>query len=119
MIYEEILVPSLRRFNPDLILVSAGFDAHRDDPLANLNLSLTGYNWISRELIKLSNEICAGKIVFFLEGGYNLDVLSNGVSNAIKGLLGIDTYDDPLPVQEFQEPDISKLIKELKQIHQL
>ena len=118
MTYEEIVIPALHRFNPDLVLVSAGYDAHRDDPLANLNLNLTGYNWICRKLINLANEICSGKIVFFLEGGYNLDVLSNGVSNAIKALMDIDSYDDPLHEQEFQEPDISKLIKELKQIHQ-
>ena len=66
-IYEEIVFPALRRFNPYLILVSAGFDAHWDDPLANLNLSLTGYNWISRELIKCANEICSDKIIFFLD----------------------------------------------------
>ena len=119
MIYEEIVLPALRRFKPDLVLVSAGYDAHRDDPLANLNVSLTGFNWISRKLINLANEICEGEIVFFLEGGYNLDVLSDGVSNTIKLLLGIDSSDDLLLMQESPEPDISHLIKELKQIHQL
>ena len=119
LIYEEIVIPALRRIKPDLVLVSAGYDAHRDDPLANLNMSLTGFNWISRELINLANEICSGKIVFFLEGGYNLEVLSNGVSNTIKGLLGINSFEDPLLMQEDPEPDISHLINELKQIHQL
>ena len=52
LVYEKVIIPSLERFKPDLILVSAGYDAHWDDPLANLNLSLTGYDWISRELIK-------------------------------------------------------------------
>ncbi len=88
IVYEKIVIPSLERFQPDLILVSAGYDAHWDDPLANLNLSLTGYNWISRELIKSAERICSGKIVFFLEGGYNLQVLSNGVVNTIRGLIG-------------------------------
>lgn len=117
--YEEIILPALRRFNPDLILVSAGYDAHWSDPLANLNLSLTGYNWISRTLIKLADEICSGKIVFFLEGGYNLDVLSGGVINTIKGLIGIETFDDSLGKSHQTEPDIKNLIKELHRIHNL
>ena len=118
-IYEEIVLPALRKFNPDLILVSAGYDAHWDDPLANLNLSLTGYNWISRELIKLANEFCSGKIIFFLEGGYNLDVLRYGVTNAIRGLMGIDSFEDPFGQSKIPEPDNKKLITELRQIHKL
>ena len=93
--YEKIVIPSLERFKPDLILVSAGYDAHWNDPLANLNLSLTGFNWISRELIKAAEKICSGKIVFFLEGGYNLEVLSNGVANTIRGLLEDPSFEDP------------------------
>ena len=118
-VYKEIVLPALRRFNPDLILVSAGYDAHWDDPLANLNLSLAGYNWISRELIKYADEMCSGKIIFFLEGGYNLDVLRYGVTNTIKGLMGIDTFDDPLGPSKINEPDINRLINELHQIHKL
>lgn len=118
-IYEEIVLPALRRFNPDLILVSAGYDAHWDDPLASLNLSLTGYNWISRELIKSANEICSGKIIFFLEGGYDLDVLRYGVTNAIRGLMGIESFEDPFGQSKIPEPDNKKLITELRQIHKL
>jgi acetoin utilization deacetylase AcuC-like enzyme len=118
-VYEKIVVPALHRFNPDLIMVSAGYDAHWDDPLANLNLSLTGYDWIARELIKSAEEICSGKIIFFLEGGYNLDVLRYGVTNTIRGLMGLDTFDDPLGPSKTTEPDINRLIKELHQIHKL
>ncbi len=75
LFYEKIVIPSIERFNPDLILVSAGYDAHWEDPLANLNLSLTGYNWISNKLIDTAKKISNDKIVFFLEGGYNLEVL--------------------------------------------
>ncbi len=119
IIYEEIIIPSLIRFQPDLILVSAGYDAHKDDPLANLNLSLTGFNWISRELIKVADEICAGKIIFFLEGGYNLEVLGNGVSNSVRGLLGIQEFDDPLGNSIIREPDLTDLVRALKRIHSL
>jgi acetoin utilization deacetylase AcuC-like enzyme len=119
LVYEKIVIPSLERFNPDLILISAGYDAHCDDPLANLNLSLTGYNWISRELIKTAEKICSGKIVFFLEGGYNLEVLSNGVANTIRGLLGIEEFEDPLGNSENKEQDIERVVSELIKIHRL
>ncbi|MCW8811773.1 MAG: histone deacetylase [Ignavibacteriaceae bacterium] len=119
IVYEEIMLPALRRFNPDILLISAGFDAHWDDPLANLNLTLTGFNRISRALIKLADEICSGKIIFFLEGGYNLDVLRNGVINTTKGLIGIESFDDTLGQLNILEPNINKLINELHQIHKL
>ena len=64
-------------------------------------------------------EICSGKIIFFLEGGYNLEVLSNGVSNVIRGLMRIKIFDDPFKQPKLNEPDISKLILILKEIHDL
>ena len=102
-----------------MILISAGYDAHWDDPLANLNLSLEGFDWISRKLISIADEICSGKIVFFLEGGYNLEVLKNGVVNSIRALLGNELYDDPIGKSSQQEPGVQKLIDELIKIHNL
>lgn len=119
LVCEKIIFPSLERFKPDLILVSAGYDAHWDDPLANLNLSLSGYNLISKKLIDLAGSICEGKIVFFLEGGYNFDVLKNGVCNTIRALLNDDIFEDPIGPSPFEEPDIGKLIEELIKIHRL
>ena len=119
IVYEKVIIPSLKRFKPDIILVSAGYDAHWDDPLANLNLSLNGFNQISRELIKCAEEICFGKIIFFLEGGYNLDVLGNGVANTLRSLLGIESFEDPLGKTNYQEPDIKKIVNELISIHKL
>jgi acetoin utilization deacetylase AcuC-like enzyme len=119
LVYEKVIILSLERFNPDLILVSAGYDAHWDDPLANLNLSLSGYNWISRELIKSAERVCNGKIIFFLEGGYNLQVLSNGVANTIRGLLGIDFFEDPFGESPNPETEVDKVINELIKIHNL
>lgn len=119
IVYEKVVIPSLKRFKPDLILVSAGYDAHWDDPLANLNLSLNGFNQISIEIIKCAEEICSGKIIFFLEGGYNLDVLGNGVANTVRSLLGIQSFEDPLGRTNYQEPDIKKLVNELISVHKL
>ena len=118
-VYEEIVISALQRFHPDLILVSAGYDAHWDDPLANLNLSLSGFDWITTQLISSSQQLCSGKIIFFLEGGYNLDVLSYGVTNVIRRLLGNDGIEDPIGKSIQTEPDITQLLNELKKIHRL
>jgi len=119
IVYEKIVIPSIKRFNPDLILVSAGYDAHWDDPLASLNLSLTGYNLISKKLIETAKNICSGKIIFFLEGGYNLDVLKFGVANSIRALMGIEEFDDPIGKPREPEEEVKKIIGELMKIHKL
>ena len=73
-------------FKPELIMVSAGFDAHRDDPLAQINLTEDDYAWITGELVKLANKHCGGKIVSTLEGGYDLAALKNSVAAHLKAL---------------------------------
>jgi len=67
--------PALRAFVPDLILISAGFDAHEADPLAQLKLQFDDYDWITHEICDYAEQNCAGRIVSVLEGGYNLDAL--------------------------------------------
>jgi len=118
-IYNELIIPKIVKFKPGLIIVSAGYDAHWNDPLANLSLSLTGYSWITKTLVNLSEKLCNGKIVFTLEGGYNLDVLSSGVANSVKALLSKDGYEDPFGKPPQQEPEISELLVELRKIHNL
>lgn len=95
-LYEEIVWPVARRYQPDLIIISAGFDAHWTDPLAGMRLSLSGYAHITRELVRMAEELCGGKIVFALEGGYDLEVVGNGVANVARILLGDDQIEDPL-----------------------
>jgi acetoin utilization deacetylase AcuC-like enzyme len=104
---------------PGLIIVSAGYDAHWNDPLANLSLSLTGYSWISKTLVDLSEKLCNGKIIFTLEGGYNLEVLSEGVANSVKALLNRDDFEDPFVKPPQGEPEIGELLQEIKKIHNL
>ena len=118
-IYDELIIPKLVKFNPGLIIVSAGYDAHWNDPLANLSLSLTGYSWISKTLVNLSEKLCNGKIVFTLEGGYNLEVLSEGVANSVKALLNREDFEDPFGKPPQREPEISELLLEIKKIHNL
>ncbi|MDX2140335.1 MAG: histone deacetylase [Chloroflexota bacterium] len=120
-IFEQIVAPAARRFKPDLILVSAGFDGHWYDPLAHIRLSLQGYADITRALIQLAGELCGGRIVFVMEGGYNLDALSNGIANIARLLLGDSDIADPigLPDDGDTEPDIAPLLARIKSIHSL
>ena len=81
-------IPELEAFNPELILISAGFDAHRDDPLAQLKWTEQDFAWLTRQLHELSlRTACQGKIVSLLEGGYNLKALALSVEAHVRGLM--------------------------------
>jgi acetoin utilization deacetylase AcuC-like enzyme len=118
-VFERIVWPIAWRFQPELIVVSAGFDAHWADQLGQIKLSLNGYNHLTRELIRMAKTICGGKIVFVLEGGYNLTSLSNGVANVALALLGDVQVLDPLGPATASEPDIQPLIAEIVALHGL
>ncbi len=84
---EDRILPALRAFRPDLILVSAGFDAHARDPLASLRLVEDDYAWITRELCAVAGELCGGRLVATLEGGYDLEALAASVSAHVGELM--------------------------------
>jgi acetoin utilization deacetylase AcuC-like enzyme len=77
--YEALVFPALRKFKPDLILISAGFDAHEADPLAELNWSTADFSWLTERLCKIAEECCEGRLVSTLEGGYDLKALADSV----------------------------------------
>lgn len=85
--YRIKILPALKQFNPDLILLSAGFDAHKDDPLASIQLVEEDYQWLTREIVSIANTCCNGKIISVLEGGYNLYALADSVSTHIAALM--------------------------------
>lgn len=118
-VFDEIVEPLLEQFQPDLILVSAGFDAHWRDPLAQMQLSLTGYAALTQRLIRYAKEICDEKIVFVLEGGYDLDVLGYSILNLVHALLGDGETQDPLGIAPYAETDVSDLLIKVKQLHLL
>jgi acetoin utilization deacetylase AcuC-like enzyme len=118
-VFAELVWPLAERFRPDLILVSAGYDAHWSDPLAQMNLSLSGYAWLEQELVTLATQLCDGRIVFTLEGGYHLDVLAYGVLNGFYALIGEDTVADPFGLSPHPERPIDSLVMRLKQVHGL
>jgi acetoin utilization deacetylase AcuC-like enzyme len=84
--FEYEIMPALDLFKPELLLISAGFDAHKDDPLANLKLTEDSFAKLTSLLIESAEKNCGGKIVSVLEGGYNLDALAKSVERHVRGL---------------------------------
>ena len=84
--YESIF-KKLKEFKPEFILLSAGFDAHKDDPLAQINLESKDYYTLTKRILTLAKELCDGKVVSILEGGYNLNALQESVDYHVKSLL--------------------------------
>ena len=85
--YDESILPALAEFKPELILVSAGFDAHEADPLANLNWTTEDFAWLTRRIRDVAREACGGRLVSTLEGGYDLDALGAGVAAHVGALM--------------------------------
>jgi len=75
-VYEAQVFPRLRAFAPELLIISAGFDAHADDPLAQLNWQTEDFTWLTQQLCDLADELCDGRVVSTLEGGYDLRALA-------------------------------------------
>jgi len=82
------ILPRIRSFRPDLIMISAGFDAHMADPLANMRLVADDFHWVTGELVELAREVCDRRIVSALEGGYDLDALAQSAAAHVRGLMG-------------------------------
>jgi acetoin utilization deacetylase AcuC-like enzyme len=79
-VFRDVIVPAVKRFQPDWILVSAGFDPHQRDPLAGMNVTENGFAAMARALLRLAHECADSKIAFLLEGGYDLSALSASVA---------------------------------------
>ena len=77
---ERVVLPALRAFAPELLVISAGFDAHRADPLANLNLTEADFGWVTQRLCDIADDHAQGRIISTLEGGYDLDALAASVA---------------------------------------
>lgn len=85
--YRRIILPALKEFKPEFLLISAGFDAHKDDPLASINLTEDDFEWLTRELMAIADVYSKGRIVSALEGGYNLKALAASVAAHVRTLM--------------------------------
>ena len=83
----EVIFKKLKEFKPEFILLSAGFDAHKDDPLAQINLESKDFYTLTKRILILAKELCSGKVVSILEGGYDLNALKESVDYHIKSMM--------------------------------
>ena len=84
---ESRVLPSLQNFSPDIVFISAGFDAHEDDPLANLRLKEADFAWATEKLVDIAEKQSGGRLVSMLEGGYNLTALARSVAVHLNRLM--------------------------------
>lgn len=118
--FQRVLEPLAREFQPQLIILSAGFDAHWLDPLAGMNLSIGGYMQLVQSLMGLADELCNGKLVCVLEGGYHLEVLAHSVLSTLRLLSGsAQGISDPFGVAQQRERDITNLLSRLQNLHNI
>ena len=83
------ILPALDAFQPELVLISAGFDAHRDDPLAQLALDESDYTWVTEQLLRVARDHAGGRVVSTLEGGYDLPALGASAAAHVRVLLSV------------------------------
>ncbi len=85
--WTDIILPSLTEFNPDFMIISAGFDAHERDPLANLNVQTEDYGWITGKLLSIAKHCCDNRVVSSLEGGYDLQALAKSSARHVEVMM--------------------------------
>ncbi|HEX6174063.1 MAG TPA: histone deacetylase, partial [Candidatus Binatia bacterium] len=85
-VFRDVVIPAIERFGPQWILVSAGFDPHRQDPLAGMTVTEAGFSQMARAMLQLAEVYCGGKIAFLLEGGYDLTALRSSVAGVLETL---------------------------------
>jgi len=119
-VFTQIITPTVKRFQPGLILVSAGYDAHWTDELAEMRVTVKGFARMAGIIKELADGLCGGKIVLGLEGGYGLEALAGSVEATFKVLLGDSKIEDPLGTPpRLHSPDIDSLVSAIKKTHGL
>ncbi|MGI8551608.1 MAG: histone deacetylase family protein [Dehalococcoidia bacterium] len=115
--FDLLLLPLLARFHPELLLVSAGYDAHLNDPLADMALSTEGYRAIFERLRWLADTVCRGRILAALEGGYHREALAASVEASVDVLLADEM---PAPTSASPaHPRVEQYLEELRHLHKL
>jgi acetoin utilization deacetylase AcuC-like enzyme len=111
---DSIFRPVVQAFQPEMLLISAGFDAHWSDPLTSLGLSTQGYYVMSKKLVEIAEEFCGGKIVFVLEGGYDEHNVANGVGAVFNALTKSPLKNEADDLSPHQEPNPESLIQKVR-----
>ena len=114
---QRVLVPAALSFQPEMILVSCGFDAHRDDPLAGMRVSEQGYSDMTRLVRALADDLCGGRLVCVLEGGYALSGLEQGTRAVLDALLDPGPSEAPATAALAPDAALQRVIEQLIEIH--
>jgi acetoin utilization deacetylase AcuC-like enzyme len=120
-VFRQVLTPIADRFQPQLLLVSAGFDAHWTDPLGQMSLATADFFRLNAIILELADVLCAGRVVMVQEGGYNIEAMAACAATCLNQLLGDDAAVDslgPAPARELTL-NLDVLIGELRRIHHL
>lgn len=112
-IFEKILRPVTLEFNPEIILVSAGFDIYMEDPLGGMNVTPDGFAGLTRSIMEMANECCAGNVVITLEGGYNLQGLRDSVKAVLKELAGLSETDTRALLNKADQRALDQVTKQV------
>jgi len=112
LLLTRLVIPILKRFNPDLLLLSSGYDAHVSDPLGGMNLSTRGFSEIIKGLQEVSEECCQGRIIAVTEGGYNLGALEECLAVTLETMTGatFDSFEGDREATELAQTSLSKVV---------
>jgi acetoin utilization deacetylase AcuC-like enzyme len=116
-IFEQILRPVALEFEPELILVSAGFDIHTDDPLGGMHISPEGFAALTRSILATAEICCGGKVVLTLEGGYDLNGLTTSVRAVLNELSGRTQTDPAALVSPAARGDLEPMMQKVIEVH--
>jgi acetoin utilization deacetylase AcuC-like enzyme len=116
---DRIMLPLGRRFSPDIIMISVGFDSHWRDPLASLQLSCNGYYQVSKRLVALADEVCDGTLLAVLEGGYDPLVIAHGSAAMFHAFAGASAPEDSLGPATYPSPEVDSLLESVAALHHL
>lgn len=118
--FREVVIPALDAYRPELLLISAGFDAHHSDPLTRLNLSVRAYWEMAARLLEAAGRWCEGRLVMILEGGYDQTWLPRCLDNALRALENqtpLDIQDEPSPAHPLQADRVNEALDTVVETH--
>lgn len=116
-ILDRVLKPVAKAFGPDLILVSAGFDAHEKDPLGGMRMSSAGFGVLTRVLMEVADDCCEGRLVLVLEGGYQVGVIGDCVRHVLRELTGMTRSVVPPVAGRTPAKKVDQALQRLKRVH--
>lgn len=120
-VFDEVIKPAAKKFQPDIILVSAGYDGHVLDPVGRFQMTTGGYYTLTSKIKRLSQTVCGGRCVFFLEGGYNLTTLADSIVESFRAFVGESSMAPDYSYFLDYEPSykIKQVIQRIKHLHSL